>query len=78
MTCLYCTVGMGIRRPSMCDAHAAILDTVREYGPKWYHPIPLEVYFSQLRVRKVRVGVERVRALLEGMGMPYQCWPVRR
>jgi hypothetical protein len=77
MTCIYC-VRVGTRRPGICDAHAAILDVVQKYGSKWYHPIPLEVFFSQLRVRKVRVGIERVRALLEMMEMPYQSWPVLR
>lgn len=64
------------QRPNICDAHAAILNVVRDYGSQWYHPIPLEVFFSQLRARKVRAGVERVRTLLDMMEMPYQCWPI--
>ena len=73
MSCIYCQ-GTGNQRPTICAGHVAILDVMHVYGPMWKKPIPLEVYFSQLRVRNVRMGIERVRALLETMEMPYQCW----
>ena len=72
MSCIYCQ-GTGNQRPTICAGHVAILDVAHVYGPIWKKPIPLEVYFSQLRVRNVRIGIERVRALLKMMEMPYQC-----
>lgn len=73
MICIYCS-DLGRNRPTICRAHRLLSDVAQECAPRWRTPIPLEIYFRKLRARHVRVGIERVRALLDAMGMPYHVW----
>jgi hypothetical protein len=74
MSCAYCAVAGVPGRPTICPEHRAILGVIEEFAAVWRRPIPLEVFYCQLRKRGIRVGVERVRRMLELMEMPYWCW----